>query len=424
MRKITTLLIFTPLLAFSQWSLYQPKENLKKIGINDSNTIFAIDNFNNPIIYSHTESNFVFEELQTDQQSSSFIEDIEFVNGNVAYTAGGTYFGTTKNIIYKTIDGGANWEIIFSEPLNGEAEGITFGSYNFVEIDFLNENVGIFRGDYDNFIVKTTDGGQTLEEIPIDFAGNLNNIKAIKIIGENTFLVSRAEVIQESYIYQEIRKTTDNGETWSIVYNRNNFFPTEPIELNATINQFQFIDENIGFAVGQNGLFLKTTDGGTTWEENDLPPETNITSVYFVDENVGFINNNEGIYKTTDGGETWEEETLSHPSKVKQIIVTENNEAFALAENGIHKTSNVVLSVEENELASKITVFPNPSSDFINISTNQNISNIQVFTNDGRLVKEISKNENNIDIKNLETGIYFIKLNINQKTIFKKFTKQ
>jgi photosystem II stability/assembly factor-like uncharacterized protein len=53
---------------------------------------------------------------------------------------------------------------------------------------------------------------------------------------------------------QYIAKTNDNGFTWR-----------QQIEANQQLIQSVFfVDENIGFAVGNNGIIIKTTTGGTT----------------------------------------------------------------------------------------------------------------------------------------------------------------
>lgn len=55
--------------------------------------------------------------------------------------------------------------------------------------------------------------------------------------------------------YGHILKTTDGGETW----NHQNSGVTQEL------NDVEFIDENIGWAVGMNGVVLHSTNGGTTW---------------------------------------------------------------------------------------------------------------------------------------------------------------
>ena len=67
-----------------------------------------------------------------------------------------------------------------------------------------------------------------------------------------------------------------------------------------------FIDENMGWIVGQSGLILKTIDSGENWTLQNGGTLNNLLSVYFIDDNTGWIVGENGtILKTTDSGENW-----------------------------------------------------------------------------------------------------------------------
>ena len=68
-----------------------------------------------------------------------------------------------------------------------------------------------------------------------------------------------------------------------------------------------FINENIGFAVGNPNIILKTEDGGTNWIKQSITAEDHqLTSVFFTDEEHGFIAGVENIFlTTTNGGQNW-----------------------------------------------------------------------------------------------------------------------
>ena len=70
------------------------------------------------------------------------------------------------------------------------------------------------------------------------------------------------------------------------------------------------IDTNMVFVCGQNGVILKTEDGGNSWQEKYSQSGYHWYKIKFVDSNVGFSfgrdNNYKGkLLKTIDGGETW-----------------------------------------------------------------------------------------------------------------------
>lgn len=144
-----------------------------------------------------------------------------------------------------------------------------------------------------------------------------------------------------------ILKTTDAGATWK---------NQAPTSLRSTPKSSYFIDEDAGFIVGSSSLFMKTVDGGLTWEQSnlfvdgvltenlnlnaihrqgdylwvagnkgtvityDISTETwalqtsgvseNLNDIYFIDENYGWAVGNAGtIIETEDGGATWVDKT-------------------------------------------------------------------------------------------------------------------
>ena len=70
------------------------------------------------------------------------------------------------------------------------------------------------------------------------------------------------------------------------------------------------IDTNTVFVCGQNGVILKTEDGGNSWQEKYRQAGCDWYKIKFLDSMVGFSLGNDSIYKgkllkTIDGGETW-----------------------------------------------------------------------------------------------------------------------
>lgn len=75
------------------------------------------------------------------------------------------------------------------------------------------------------------------------------------------------------------------------------------------LNAVQFVNENIGFSIGDNGTFLKTADGGENWTVQSLSSAEQFKGMYFVNSGTGFICSNNHLYQTTDGGENFTEMT-------------------------------------------------------------------------------------------------------------------
>ena len=76
--------------------------------------------------------------------------------------------------------------------------------------------------------------------------------------------------------------------------------------VSVDLNSIFFLDENNGFAVGESGTVLKTTNGGTSWISTITSPAENLNAVHFFNTNEGVIAANSGvIFRTTNGGTTW-----------------------------------------------------------------------------------------------------------------------
>lgn len=80
---------------------------------------------------------------------------------------------------------------------------------------------------------------------------------------------------------------------------------------------------------------------------------------------------------------------------------------------GIESNANQVLSV-----------FPNPTNGLLNITGIENASQFRVLDMQGRIVKEESGNTNQINVAELESGLYFLQANINNQLVTKRFVKQ
>ena len=86
------------------------------------------------------------------------------------------------------------------------------------------------------------------------------------------------------------------------------------------------------------------------------------------------------------------------------------------------------LSTIQNSAITSISIYPNPTSDafFVSNKSDQEISHIEVYSINGMLVKEIRNTAETtvIDVSNLQTGIYFVKLTVGESVINYKLIKK
>lgn len=65
------------------------------------------------------------------------------------------------------------------------------------------------------------------------------------------------------------------------------------------------------------------------------------------------------------------------------------------------------VNIKEAQKQLKLTLYPNPTSDYIHLSETNEILDYQIFSADGKLVKMgIVSNSLPIDIKNIASGVY------------------
>jgi len=81
-----------------------------------------------------------------------------------------------------------------------------------------------------------------------------------------------------------------------------------------------------------------------------------------------------------------------------------------------------VLEIEENEL-SNVRIFPNPTSEILTIQTEQFIDRIEIYNALGNLILNKS-NSKNINLKNISSGLYIIKIHSEETYFSKKIIKQ
>ena len=215
-----------------------------------------------------------------------------FINQNMGWIAGSTneVYPNYNGVVYKSTDGGNTW----INKFNGSDPS------GFIDIYFKDEGNGWVVGNYGE-IFMTTDGGDNWIEQSI---GN-DTYRQIFFINESFGWITGTS---------ELLITTDGGFNWNV----------SNVPTNGGLNSAYFVNQNIGWVVGGNVYYneiWKTTDGGINWI-NSFNGIHNLYSVYFINENIGWTVGEDGIIlKTTNGGTTFLEEE------------SEITKTFALSQN-------------------------------------------------------------------------------------------
>ncbi len=96
----------------------------------------------------------------------------------------------------------------------------------------------------------------------------------------------------------------------------------------------RFVDAATGFAVGEFGTVIATTDGGVTWEQRTpIPNDFYPMAADFADALHGWVGGLDGvIWHTSDGAQTWERHETITPSPI-YTIRSSGDDVFAVGGN-------------------------------------------------------------------------------------------
>ncbi len=81
-------------------------------------------------------------------------------------------------------------------------------------------------------------------------------------------------------------------------------------------------------------------------------------------------------------------------------------------------------AVDNFMLNDAIKMYPNPVQNYLSIQSNLPITGVQVYSLLGELIKDVPGNFSRIDLRNLNSGIYMIKIHSDQYAVTKKLIKK
>jgi len=239
------------------------------------------------------------------QQTSGVVSQLSsifFINSSNGWCSG------DGGIILKSTNGGANWI--------SQTSGTTM---SLASIYFVDTNTGWACGDQGK-IYKTTNGGANWIAQPTGLS-SYDMLWSIKFVNSTTGWAVGGSFIAMTC---SILKTTNGGTNWTQQYS--------PVSNQQRASSF--INENVGYTVGDYGTIFKTTNGGSSWSFSPSPTSDWLYSVFFVSETTGWVGNGSGeIYKTTNGGTNWTLQT-SVSNRINSLFFLNANLGWASCDAG------------------------------------------------------------------------------------------
>ena len=110
----------------------------------------------------------------------------------------------------------------------------------------------------------------------------------------------------------------------------------ESISEHGGIRNVNFTSENIGTAVGDGGVILRTGNGGASWVSQNSGVSTKLNAVYFTSENIGTAVGDGGvILRTGNGGASWVRSNSGVSAKLNAVYFTSENIGTAVGDGGV-----------------------------------------------------------------------------------------
>jgi photosystem II stability/assembly factor-like uncharacterized protein len=265
------------------------------------------------------------------------------------------------------------------------------------------------------------------------------NVTSFESFGNISFINSQTGWVTSSYgtdvpiVKRKIFKTTNAGQNWLLQYRDS----TMQNVLTYHNFELQFINQNTGYGLYRNNYnlnntkFLKTTNGGVTWDTTVFSHNLN-RAMFFASDSLGWIagspSSSINIMRTSNCGLNWHTSWMSN-GVINSIYFVNSATGFAVGDNGLilRTFTSGLTGVKIKNISSEIPSayslsqnYPNPFNPVAKIKfamLKSGDAKIVVYDVMGREVQTLINEsmqagtyETTFDGSALNSGVYFYKL--------------
>jgi photosystem II stability/assembly factor-like uncharacterized protein len=255
----------------------------------------------------HTSDGGVSWTAQTSGTSDD-LTGVAFVDAENGWATGQSFTsdGYSSGLILHTTDGGAGWTTQYDSPFEDSPRttpGVAFSAVAFADSQdgwAVGETQGSDSTFNQTVIMHTSDGGATwtqqLSYYP-PYESNEDDATLTSVACTDT---EHAVAVGYDEDNVEIWRTTDGGQTWTMVGKK-----LFPLFAPPALSDVVFANASHGWAVG-GGYILRTTDGGSAWTKQLVPSALDalpLDALSFVNPTRGWAAGSGGdILMTMSGG--------------------------------------------------------------------------------------------------------------------------
>jgi photosystem II stability/assembly factor-like uncharacterized protein len=236
------------------------------------------------------------ESWELKDQVSGYLRSTAFVSETKGWV--GVLFSSTQ--LYETTNGGD----FFYDISNRITPSIGGGICGLFAVD-AQTVYGVGQWDGPAYVIKTTDGGASWQATNLSPSLARSLIDVYFFDAQHGIAVGGTNAVEEGGL-AVVLGTDDGGATWE-----RRFVSADTGNFSEWAWKISFPTPEIGYVSveyeggGPTGKVLKTTDGGQTWEEIDVPNGGSMQGIGFITPDLGWTSGRGNDTMTDDGGGTW-----------------------------------------------------------------------------------------------------------------------
>lgn len=272
------------------------------------------------------------------------------------------YFGATGGGVWKTTDGGVNWEPVSDKFFKTGSVGAIDVSLSDPNVIYVGMGESPVRGNvsHGDGVYRSNDAGKTWKHIGLSDSRQIGRVR-IHPKDPNVAYVAAMGHLWGPNKERGVFRTKDGGKTWQNILFRSekagafdlSFDPADPNTIYAAFWQVQRTPYSL-ISGGEGSALYKSTDGGETWTDISKNRGMPAGVLGKIGVSVSPVNSSRvfamieakdgGLYRSDDAGETWQR--VSDSPAIRQrpwyytrvYADTQNADAVYITNVGFHKS--------------------------------------------------------------------------------------